>query len=65
MWQPQTSFLTVQPQRITAPEQLLAMSKINELGIDESRRNKVPRPVSDSERTRLEEFVDNIHYSAR
>ncbi|KAJ2893790.1 cyclin-dependent kinase regulatory subunit [Zalerion maritima] len=41
------------------------MSKMNELGIDESRRNRVPRPLSENERVRLDEFIDNIHYSAR
>lgn len=30
-----------------------------------SRRNKYARPLTDSERERLEEFVDSIHYSAR
>jgi cyclin-dependent kinase regulatory subunit CKS1 len=33
--------------------------------IDMSRRNKKPRPISEVERDRLEEFIDNIHYSAR
>ncbi|KAF6820829.1 cyclin-dependent kinases regulatory subunit [Colletotrichum sojae] len=35
------------------------------MDIDMSRRNKVPRPLSDSERARLDEFIDSIHYSAR
>ncbi|KAK2062407.1 cell cycle regulatory protein [Colletotrichum caudatum] len=35
------------------------------MDIDMSRRNKVPRPLSDSERSRLDEFIDSIHYSAR
>ncbi len=35
------------------------------MDIDTSRRNKSPRPLSDSERARLEEFIDSIHYSAR
>jgi cyclin-dependent kinase regulatory subunit CKS1 len=30
-----------------------------------SRRNKSPRPLSDSERARLEEYIESIHYSAR
>lgn len=34
-------------------------------GIDMSRRNKAPRPLTDAERARLEEFVESIHYSAR
>jgi len=33
--------------------------------LDYNRRNKVPRPLSDSEKARLEEFIDSIHYSAR
>ncbi|KAM0212528.1 hypothetical protein ACHAQD_009693 [Fusarium lateritium] len=33
--------------------------------IDSTRRNKAPRPLSDSERARVEEFIDSIHYSAR
>lgn len=35
------------------------------LDIDMTRRNKSPRPLSDDERARLEEFIDSIHYSAR
>ncbi|KAK8064921.1 hypothetical protein PG994_007559 [Apiospora phragmitis] len=35
------------------------------MDIDTSRRNKSARPLSDSERARLEEFIDSIHYSAR
>jgi cyclin-dependent kinase regulatory subunit CKS1 len=35
------------------------------MDIDTSRRNKVPRPLTDSERARLDEFVDGIHYSTR
>jgi cyclin-dependent kinase regulatory subunit CKS1 len=33
--------------------------------IDYSRRNKVPRIISDNEKAKLEEFIDSIHYSAR
>ncbi|EEA22262.1 Cyclin-dependent kinases regulatory subunit (Cell division control protein cks1) [Talaromyces marneffei ATCC 18224] len=33
--------------------------------IDVSRRNKKPRPLLDSERVKLEEFIDAIHYSSR
>lgn len=33
--------------------------------IDFTRRNKKARAVTDSERDRLEEFVDSIHYSSR
>jgi len=32
---------------------------------DYNRRNRVPRPLSDSEKARLDEFIDSIHYSAR
>jgi cyclin-dependent kinase regulatory subunit CKS1 len=35
------------------------------MDIDTTRRNKKPRPLSDSERMKLEEFIDAIHYSAR
>lgn len=35
------------------------------MDIDMSRRNKRPRPLSDDERSRLEEFIDSIHYSSR
>ncbi|KAL8364271.1 hypothetical protein RB601_009827 [Gaeumannomyces tritici] len=37
----------------------------NEMGIDVSRRNVEPRPLTDGERERLEEFIDSIHYSSR
>lgn len=33
--------------------------------IDVTRRNKKPRLLLDSERAKLLEFVDSIHYSAR
>ncbi|KYK58166.1 cyclin-dependent kinases regulatory subunit [Drechmeria coniospora] len=35
------------------------------LDIDTSRRNKAPRPLSDAERARLDEYIDSIHYSSR
>ncbi|KAF3764689.1 hypothetical protein M406DRAFT_291831 [Cryphonectria parasitica EP155] len=35
------------------------------MGIDTSRRNAKPRALTDSERARLEEFLDAIHYSSR
>jgi cyclin-dependent kinase regulatory subunit CKS1 len=35
------------------------------MGIDSSRRNIQPRPLTDKERARLEEFIESIHYSAR
>ncbi|PVH83414.1 cell cycle regulatory protein [Cadophora sp. DSE1049] len=33
--------------------------------MDYNRRNKNPRPLTESEKARLEEFIDSIHYSAR
>ena len=36
-----------------------------ELGIDYKRRNVKPRQLTDAERSRLEEFIDSIHYSSR
>lgn len=41
------------------------MANTEGMGIDSSRRNRVPRPLTDGERQRLEEFVDAIHYSSR
>ncbi|KAK5177821.1 Cyclin-dependent kinases regulatory subunit (Cell division control protein cks1), partial [Cryomyces antarcticus] len=35
------------------------------LDLDYSRRNKKARQLTESEKERLEEFVDAIHYSAR
>jgi len=35
------------------------------MDIDPSRRNKKPRLLLESERERLDEFIDSIHYSAR
>ena len=35
------------------------------MDIDATRRNKAPRPLSDAERARLEEYIDSIHYSSR
>jgi cyclin-dependent kinase regulatory subunit CKS1 len=35
------------------------------MDIDAPRRNKKPRPLSDSERERLDEFIESIHYSSR
>lgn len=35
------------------------------MDIDLTRRNKHPRLLLESERDRLEEFIDSIHYSAR
>lgn len=34
-------------------------------GIDPDRRNRHPRMLSDSEKERLEEYIDLIHYSSR
>ena len=33
--------------------------------LDHDRRNKHPRIITESERERLEEFLDAIHYSGR
>jgi len=33
--------------------------------VDPNRKNKAPRPLSDGEKLRLEEFIESIHYSAR
>jgi len=41
------------------------MNTPEEMGIDTTRRNAAPRPLTDSERARLDEFVDSIHYSTR
>lgn len=35
------------------------------MDIDFTRRNKKPRPLSEHEKEKLDEFVDAIHYSAR
>lgn len=35
------------------------------MDIDPVRRNKKPRLLLESERDRLDEFIDSIHYSAR
>ena len=35
------------------------------MDIDFTRRNKKPRLLTDSERDKLDEFVDSIHYSSR
>ena len=41
-------------------DRLYAMSTL-----DHDRRNKKPRMLSESERERLDEFIDSIHYSSR
>jgi cyclin-dependent kinase regulatory subunit CKS1 len=41
------------------------MATLEEMGIDINRRNPIPRALTDSERNRLEEFIDSIHYSTR
>lgn len=33
--------------------------------LDNDRRNKRPRMLTEPERERLDEFIDSIHYSAR
>jgi len=35
------------------------------MDIDFTRRNEKPRPLSEREKEKLDEFVDAIHYSAR
>lgn len=35
------------------------------MDIDVTRRNKKPRPLSEPERDRLDEFIESIHYSSR
>jgi len=35
------------------------------MDIDMTRRNKKPRPLSDAERAKLDDFVESIHYSGR
>lgn len=35
------------------------------MGIDTTRRNPQPRLLTESERARLDEFTDSIHYSTR
>lgn len=35
------------------------------MDIDMSRRNRQPRPLTESEKMRLEEFIEAIHYSSR
>jgi cyclin-dependent kinase regulatory subunit CKS1 len=41
------------------------MATAQQMGIDTSRRNRIPRPLTDDERARLDEFIDSIHYSTR
>jgi cyclin-dependent kinase regulatory subunit CKS1 len=36
-----------------------------QMDIDYTRRNKKPRPLGDTERAKLDEFIEAIHYSAR
>jgi len=40
-------------------------SLAEQMGIDISRRNPQPRPLTEEERARLDEFIDSIHYSTR
>ncbi len=35
------------------------------LDIDFTRRNKKPRPLSEAEKDKLDEFTEAIHYSGR
>jgi len=41
------------------------MSTSSGSDVDMTRRNSRARPLSDSEKAKLEEFIDHIHYSAR
>jgi hypothetical protein len=41
------------------------MSTPERMGIDSGRRNRIPRPLTEDERARLDEFLDGIHYSTR
>lgn len=41
------------------------MASPEQMGIDSSRRNRIPRSLTDDERARLDEFIDSIHYSTR
>jgi cyclin-dependent kinase regulatory subunit CKS1 len=36
-----------------------------DMDIDFTRRNKRARPLTESEKEKLDEFIDSIHYSAR
>lgn len=42
-----------------------AITRAMNMDIDISRRNKKPRLLMESERQRLDEFIDSIHYSGR
>lgn len=42
-----------------------ALQRLIQMDLDLSRRNKHPRLLLESERDRLDEFIDSIHYSAR
>ncbi|UDD65374.1 hypothetical protein AFCA_012553 [Aspergillus flavus] len=44
---------------------IIVRSSPFQMDIDMSRRNKKPRLLLESERERLDEFIDSIHYSAR
>ena len=36
-----------------------------DMDIDFTRRNKKPRPLTEHEKEKLDEFIEAIHYSAR
>lgn len=72
--------LTRQSLRLESPRAALALPLVNvgphprcqqhdratmDMGIDITRRNKKPRPLSEPEKDKLDEFVESIHYSAR
>jgi len=51
------------PETVTTVAQFFTTPAMADM--DYNRRNKVPRPLSEAEKERLEEFIDSIHYSAR
>jgi hypothetical protein len=59
------SFLSTNQPRLLSPSPSDHIKMSNFMDIDLTRRNKKPRPISETERAKLEEFIENIHYSAR
>lgn len=47
------------------PSRQTELDMTTDMDIDFTRRNKKPRPLSEHEKEKLDEFVDAIHYSAR
>ncbi|KZM25623.1 cyclin-dependent protein serine/threonine kinase regulator [Ascochyta rabiei] len=62
---------TITPAKSTArahellPRRNQTLAMPADMDIDFTRRNKKPRPLSEHEKEKLDEFVDAIHYSAR